>query len=101
MLGRAAYQNPADLLTVDPLLFGKPAPSSSLAEVVGKMADYAGAHIAAGGKLSHVTRHMLGLFNGLPGARQWRQILSERSVRPDAGPELLFEAMAGVELAAA
>ncbi|WP_336742825.1 tRNA dihydrouridine(20/20a) synthase DusA [Aureimonas altamirensis] len=101
MLGRAAYQNPADLLTVDPLLFGKPAPSSSLAEVVGKMADYAGAHVAAGGKLSHVTRHMLGLFNGLPGARQWRQILSERSVRPDAGPELLFEAMAGVELAAA
>ena len=101
MLGRAAYQNPADLMTVDPLLFGKAAPSSSLAEVVGKMADYAGSHVAAGGKLSHVTRHMLGLFNGHPGARQWRQILSERSVRAGAGPDLLFEAMAGVELSAA
>ena len=53
------------------------------------MAGYAGRHIAAGGRLAHVTRHMVGLFHGLPGARRYRQILSTDATRPGAGPEVL------------
>ncbi|KAA0970178.1 tRNA dihydrouridine(20/20a) synthase DusA [Aureimonas fodinaquatilis] len=99
MLGRAAYHDPADLLNVDPLLFGRKAPVAGLADVVMQMADYAAHHIANGGKLGQVTRHMLGLFNGRPGARQWRQILSQAAYAPGASPALLLEAMAKVQFA--
>nr|BAT28274.1 tRNA-dihydrouridine synthase A [Aureimonas frigidaquae] len=101
MLGRAAYQNPGDLMNVDPLFGDAPAPTSDPAAVVAAMADYAERHLAAGGRLSHVTRHMLGLFAGRPGARAWRQALSDRAVRPGAGPELLFEALEHVDLSQA
>jgi tRNA-dihydrouridine synthase A len=60
------------------------------------MADYCAAHVAAGGRLSHVTRHMTGLFHGLPGARRWRQILSTDAMQPGAGPQVLREAFAAV-----
>ena len=65
------------------------------------MAEYAGRHIAAGGRLSHVTRHMVGLFHGQPGARRFRQILSTEATRPGAGPEVLRAAFAAVDLSAA
>jgi tRNA-dihydrouridine synthase A len=64
------------------------------------MADYAGRHIAAGGRLAHVTRHMVGLFHGLSGARRYTQILSADAVKPGAGPEVLRKAFAAVELGA-
>jgi tRNA-dihydrouridine synthase A len=57
------------------------------------MADHAARHIAAGGRLSHVTRHMVGLFQGVPGARRWRQILSSEATRPGAGPEVMVRAL--------
>jgi tRNA-dihydrouridine synthase A len=97
MLGRAAYHDPAILLQADGALFGS-TDCVSMTKVIESMAHYAARHIASGGKLNHVTRHMLGLFHGLPGARQWRHVLSEKAGRPGAGPQLLFEAMAGLDL---
>ncbi|MFN3546383.1 MAG: tRNA dihydrouridine(20/20a) synthase DusA [Mesorhizobium sp.] len=96
MLGRAAYQTPGLLAEVDQLLSGGAIGQASLADVIDAMAGYAERHIAAGGRLSHVTRHMVGLFHGRPGARRFRQILSTEATRPGAGPEVLREAFAAV-----
>ena len=62
------------------------------------MAAYCDRHIAGGGRLAHVTRHMIGLFHSLPGARRFRQILSTEATRPGAGPEVLRAAFAAVDL---
>ncbi len=100
MMGRGAYQNPSDLAHVGAMIHGEEPRPVDYAALIDEMADYAGRHMATGGKLSNVTRHMIGLFTGLPGARRWRQILSERAVRPDATPDLLREAFAEVRLEA-
>ncbi len=68
--------------------------------LIDTMAAYAARHIAAGGRLAHVTRHMVGLFHGLPGARRYRQILSTDATKPGAGPEVLRQAFAAVEFGA-
>lgn len=99
MLGRAAYQTPAILAEVDRAVHGGQ-DAASLTEVVEAMADYAARHIAAGGRLAQVTRHMVGLFHGRPGARRYRQILSTEAVRPGAGAEVLLAALAEVDLSA-
>jgi tRNA-dihydrouridine synthase A len=96
MLGRAAYQNPEILLGVDPEIFGEPAPLGSAEEVVEAMLPYAERHLAGGGRLSEVTRHMLGLFAGRPGARAFRRVLATEAVKPGAGIEVLREAVARV-----
>ncbi|CUH63699.1 putative tRNA-dihydrouridine synthase [Thalassovita gelatinovora] len=97
MIGRAAYHQPADILcAADPEIFGTGSFSDPV-QVVLQMLPYIEAHLRDGGKLSQVTRHMLGLFAGRPGARQWRRILSERAHRPDAGPELVEDALAQVQ----
>jgi tRNA-dihydrouridine synthase A len=98
MLGRAAYQTPAILAAVDRRIFGLPAPDADLANVVKIMAAHVDAHLAAGGRVSHVTRHMVGLFHGLPGARRWRQILSSEATRPGTTGKLLLEALDAVTL---
>ena len=64
------------------------------------MMDYAGRHIASGGRLAHVTRHMVGLFQGIPGARRYRQILSTEATKPGSGPEVIANAFAEVDLSA-
>jgi tRNA-dihydrouridine synthase A len=95
MLGRAAYQRPAMLAGIDPLMGGKePGDPVSAAE---RMIAYAEAHCSAGGRVSAVTRHMIGLFQGRPGARQWRQILTVEGSRPDAGPEVIRRALGAVQ----
>jgi tRNA-dihydrouridine synthase A len=99
MLGRAAYQSPAILAGID-RRFHSAANDADLTEAVLGMIPYAEAVIRNGGRLSHVTRHMLGLFNGRPGARRWRQILTEGAVRPGASPDLIREALAAVAPAA-
>jgi tRNA-dihydrouridine synthase A len=105
MLGRAAYQNPGILASADSQIYGKAGPELTLATIVEEMAEYAARYIARGGRLSHVTRHMIGLFQGVPGARRWRQILSTEATRPGAGPEVLHvayqAAAAGLEGVAA
>ncbi|KKL45901.1 hypothetical protein LCGC14_2351020, partial [marine sediment metagenome] len=70
-------------------------------DAVRAMLPYIAAHLSAGGRLNQVTRHMLGLFAGRPGAREWRRILSEGAHKPGAGPELVEHALARVAQAAA
>lgn len=93
MIGRAAYQNPWMLSEVDPVLFNQSAPVQTPEQVVESMADYIERHIANGGRFWHVARHMLGLFQNRPGARQWRRHLSEQGPRAEnARP--LYDALA-------
>jgi tRNA-dihydrouridine synthase A len=101
MIGRAAYHNPADVLcAADRRLFGA-AQDSDPAAVVVQMLPYIEAHVTGGGKLNQVTRHMLGLFAGRPGARAWRRYLSENAPRPEAGPHTVEAALALVQQDAA
>ncbi len=97
MLGRAAYHTPDILAGVDRRFFGDAAPPPDLRDVVAAMAPYVASVLATGGRVPHVTRHMLGLFHGRPGARQWRRILTVDAARPDASAEVLFRALAAVD----
>lgn len=96
MLGRAAYHTPGILAEAD-RLFGDAPKAFDPEALLETMCTYVSAHIAQGGRLGHVTRHMVGLFHGLPGARRYRQILSSDATRPGAGPEVLRAAFAAVE----
>lgn len=98
MLGRAAYHTPAILAGADALISGEDADDFDFAALIDAMADYADRHIASGGRLGHVTRHMVGLFHGLSGARRFRQILSTDATRPGVGSEVLRSAFAAVDL---
>ncbi|MBN2905489.1 MAG: tRNA dihydrouridine(20/20a) synthase DusA [Rhodobacteraceae bacterium] len=100
MIGRAAYHDPASiLLQADARIFGLPG-GKSARQVAEEMRPYIARHLAAGGRLHNVTRHMLGLFAGRPGARGWRRVLSEGAVRPGAGLEVLDAALAQIPVAA-
>lgn len=96
MIGRAAYHNPADiLLGADEEIFGI-AGRKTAHQVVTEMHPYIATHLGEGGKLAQITRHMLGLFSGRPGARSWRRILSERGHGPGAGLQVLDDALGAV-----
>src|SRR3569623_3246560 len=97
MLGRAAYHGPMLLAEIDTLFFGDVERDSSLGTIMHAMADYAEAELSRGARLNNITRHMLGLANGRPGARQIRQSLSVEAARRGAGPEVLLQALAAVE----
>ncbi len=92
MLGRAAYHQPLLLSQVDAQFYGEVSRPFDPWSLCKTMQDYVEAHLKAGGRVSHVTRHMLGLFAGRPGARQYRRMMSVEAVRPDAGPEILEQA---------
>jgi tRNA-dihydrouridine synthase A len=94
MIGRAAYQNPWMLADADRAVFGVTAPGPSPDQVINRMVEYADEHLRAGGRLGHITRHILGLFQGVPGARAWRRHLSENAHLPGAGVEVLRAAAA-------
>jgi tRNA-dihydrouridine synthase A len=96
MLGRAAYHTPLVLAGSDALLGGQPAGRVDFDALCEIMAEYADRHIAQGGKLSHVTRHMVGLFHGMPGARRFRQILSTDAATHGASSDVLRTAFAAV-----
>ncbi|WP_348272443.1 tRNA dihydrouridine(20/20a) synthase DusA [Methylobacterium sp. 275MFSha3.1] len=100
MVGRAAYTEPALLLGVDPDLFGVPAPAPDAFAAVAAFEPYIAACLARGERLHAVTRHMLGLFNGRPGARAFRRHLSTHGMRPEADLATLREAVALVSRAA-
>lgn len=96
MIGRAAYQRPGDiLLGADSAIYGAPEDTTAQAALEA-MRPYIAAQLAQGVRLASVTRHMLGLFAGQPGARQWRRILSEQAHRAGAGLEVLDQAQAAV-----
>ncbi len=101
MLGRAAYQTPAILGEVDARFFGVDELPPDLRAAVEDMIPYVETVLGEGARLSHVTRHMLGLFHGWPGARQWRRILSVEAVRPGAGVEVIIAALAAIGTGAA
>jgi tRNA-dihydrouridine synthase A len=93
MIGRAAYQRPADILcAADPAIFGTGAVADPV-EAARDMLPYIDRHLSAGGRLNQVTRHMLGLFAGRPGARQWRRDLSDAATLAGAGPDLVDRAL--------
>ena len=96
MLGRAAYQNPDLLTEVDPVLFGEPAPFGHPAEAVEAFLPYVERQLAEGVRLHAMTRHLLGLFGGRPGARAWRRHLALEGNRPGAGVEVLRAALRNV-----
>ncbi len=93
MLGRAAYQNPAMLADVDARLYGETG-APGLAAVFEAMTEYAARQVARGEKLSFITRHMLGLYQSVPGARAFRRHLTVESVKPGAGVEVMRQAIA-------
>lgn len=96
MIGRAAYHQPSDILAkADPLIFGTGTARDPV-QVVHDMLPYIEAHLGAGGKLPQISRHMLGLFAGRPGARAWRRMLSEGAHKHGAGPDLVVAALAQI-----
>lgn len=99
MLGRAAYQTPGLLGGVDAALFGEGLQIDQ-ADAVRAYEPYIAARLAEGVNLHAMTRHMLGLFAGQPGARLWRRTLSEQGVKKGAGLEVLHAALGMVEQAA-
>ena len=94
MLGREAYQNPWMLAQVDEALFGMDSPLKSRDDVILKLLPFAEQHLAQGGQLNHITRHILGLYQGIPGARKFRRHLSENAYKKEAGIRILAEAYA-------
>jgi tRNA-dihydrouridine synthase A len=96
MMGREAYHNPYLLAEVDRLYYGDPHPVPARQAVLEALIPYVESQLAAGVALSHMARHILGLFQGQPGARAWRRHLSEHAHRPGAGIEVLRQAAAVV-----
>jgi tRNA-dihydrouridine synthase A len=94
MLGRAAYQEPWRLLSVDPELFGEAAPYATMKDVFEAMTPYIEAELAAGTRLHSIVRHFVGAFHGVPGARAFRRHLAENGVKPGAGVNVLRDAIA-------
>ena len=94
MVGREAYHNPELLLGVDPLLFGQEAPVSSGFEAVEAYEPYMARQLESGGHLHSMVRHMLGLFQGRPGARAFRRHLATHAVKRDAPLSVLRDAVA-------
>lgn len=97
MVGREAYSNPMLLAEVDSFIYGQHNGTISPFEVVQAMLPYIERQMSQGARFWHIARHMLGLFQGMPGARQWRRLLSEKGHTAQATPELLLQAMALVQ----
>lgn len=104
MIGRKAYSDPFFLTALQDCL---PGPETDKAwkppareHVVRQMAEYAERQLARGASLHHISRHMLGMFNGRPGARRWRRFISENAAQPGAGPEVLIASLDVFDVAA-
>lgn len=93
MMGREAYQNPYILSEVDKRFYGDDRSPSSRHDIVQLLIPYIHAQIKAEGRLNSVSRHILGLFHGEPGARNWRRYISENVSRPDANENVILEAL--------
>ncbi|WP_081875856.1 tRNA dihydrouridine(20/20a) synthase DusA [Vibrio sp. ER1A] len=96
MIGREAYQNPYILAQVDQLIFGLDTPVKKRKQVVEEMYPYIEQQLANGSYLGHISRHMIGLFQAMPGARQWRRYISENAHKKGAGIEVLETALAKI-----
>ena len=96
MLGRAPYHNPMLLADVDRRFFGATVEAPTLEAIMLAMAAYADRQVASGTRINNIARHMLGLANGLPGARQFRQILSVDACKPGADSSVMLRALEAV-----
>ena len=96
MLGRAAYQEPWRLLSVDSEIFGEAAPHATMQDAFEAMTPYIEAQLARGTRLHAITRHFVGAFHAVPGARAFRRHLAEQGVKPGAGLDVLRDAIAHV-----
>ncbi|MCA9539844.1 MAG: tRNA dihydrouridine(20/20a) synthase DusA [Myxococcales bacterium] len=95
MIGRAAYDDPGLFADADARVFGDADSGSlDLLDALDAMVPYAAAHLTEGGRLHHVTRHLLGAFAGRPGARAWRRALTEGALDVNAGLDVLTRAIA-------
>jgi tRNA-dihydrouridine synthase A len=92
MLGRAAYHNPYLLAEADRRIFADGHPVPSRHGILGELLPYVSAELAQGTRLHAITRHILGLFHGMPGGRIWRRYLGENAIKPGAGIGVLTEA---------
>ncbi len=94
MVGRSAYHTPSDvLLAADQRIYGVQATVKTPHDIVHEMLPYIDAHLHEGGRINQITRHMLGLFAGRPGARLWRRYLSENSHLDGAGTDVILTAL--------
>lgn len=94
MMGRAAYQSPFILKEVDQRIYGSDRPPVSDRDLIEQLCNYAELRIQDGGQLKYISRHIVGLFQNRPGARQWRRYLSENAYKPGAGIEVIRAAAA-------
>jgi tRNA-dihydrouridine synthase A len=101
MLGRAAYQEPWRLINVDPLLFGEEAPHATMKDAFEAMLPYIEREVSRGTRLHAITRHFVGAFHAVPGARAFRRHLAEQGTKPNADVNVLRDAIALVEHRAA
>ncbi|HEU0145564.1 MAG TPA: tRNA-dihydrouridine synthase, partial [Bradyrhizobium sp.] len=97
MLGRAAYQDPWRLLTVDAELFGEVPQHATMKDALAAFEPYIERELARGTRLHAITRHLVGAYHAVPGARAFRRHLSEEGVKPGAGVSVLRDAVAMVE----
>ncbi|EAQ36823.1 dihydrouridine synthase TIM-barrel protein yjbN [Nitrobacter sp. Nb-311A] len=97
MLGRAAYQEPWRLLEVDSQLFGEAAPPKTMKQALEAMMPYIEDQLADGARLHSISRHLIGAFHGVPGARAFRRYLAGNAVKAGAGIDVLQEAIALVD----
>ncbi len=95
MFGREAYQNPYMLAEIDRRFFGEQERTPTREEIIERFLPYVSSQLELGVPLAHITRHILGLFNGRPGARAWRRFLSNYARKPGAGVRVIEEAVAG------
>jgi len=97
MMGRAAYQNLSLLADVDQRIFGSEEPSTDIASAIDAFMPYVECELAKGVRLNSLARHLIGLFQGVPGARAWRRYLAENAPRAGAGANVIREAATFVE----
>lgn len=97
MMGREAYQNPYILAGVDRLFYGDQTPPPTRDEIINALIPYIDAELAQGSKLNYISRHILGLYQKVPGAKKWRRFLSENAHKADATSDLLVAARELVE----
>ena len=96
MIGRAAYHHAAMLGAADERIYGEPPRLVDWPGIRDAMMVYVERHLARGGRVNNVTRHMVGLFQSVPGARRFRQVLSTAATKPGAGPEVIAEAFEAI-----
>jgi tRNA-dihydrouridine synthase A len=94
MMGRVAYREPWRLLSVDPLLYGEPAPFASARDAALALIPYIERELAEGVRMHAITHHVLGLFHSVPGARAFRRHLATEAVKSGAGAHVMADALA-------